>query len=145
MPATDQKSDGLGHSGKLRWSLTTPLLTLYGLGVTVGAAIYVLAGTTAAEAGVYASVSFLIAAILVAFTAFSYAELSTRYPVSAGEAGYLEAGFGSGTMATVTRLAVAISGTVSAAAVVIESVSYLQGLMAVPHAVLLSGLSSLCG
>ena len=104
-----------------------------------------LVETTAAEAGVYAPVSFLIVAIVVAFTAFSYAELSTRYPVSAGEAAYLEAGFGSGTMATVTGLAVAISGTVSAAAVVIESVSYLQGLMAVPHAVLLSGLSSLCG
>ena len=145
MPATDEKSDGLGQSGKLRRSLTTPLLTLYGLGVTVGAGIYVLVGTTAAEAGVYAPVSFLIAAIVVAFTAFSYAELSTRYPVSAGEAAYVEAGFRSGTMATVIGLAVALSGTVSAAAVVIGAASYLQDLIAAPHAVLTIGIIVLMG
>ena len=104
-----------------------------------------LVETTAAEAGVYAPVSFLIVAIVVAFPAFSYAELSTRYPVSAGEAAYLEAGLGSGTMATVTGLAVALSGTVAAAAVVIASASYLQGLMAAPHAVLPIGIVVLMG
>lgn len=143
--AADERSDGLGQSGKLRRSLTTPLLTLYGLGVTVGAGVYVLVETTAAEAGVYAPVSFLIVAIVVAFTAFSYAELSTRYPVSAGEAAYLEAGFGSGIMAIVTGLAVALSGTVSAAAVIIASASYHQGLMAAPHAVLPIGIVVLMG
>lgn len=121
---------------KLRRALTTPLLTLYGLGVTVGAGIYVLVGTTAAEAGPYAPVSFLIAAIVVAFTAFSYSELSTRYPVSAGEAAYVEAGFRSGKLATIVGLAVALSGMVSAAAVAIGAASYLQGLITVPHALL---------
>lgn len=121
---------------KLRRALTTPLLTLYGLGVTVGAGIYVLVGTTAAKAGPYAPVSFLIAAIVVAFTAFSYSELSTRYPVSAGEAAYVEAGFRSGKLATLVGLAVALSGMVSAAAVAIGAASYLHGLITVPHALL---------
>ncbi len=130
---------------KLRRALTTPLLTLYGLGVTVGAGIYVLVGTTAAEAGPYAPVSFLIAAIVVAFTAFSYAELSTRYPVSAGEAAYVDAGFRSGKLATVVGLAVALSGMVSAAAVSIGAASYLQGLITAPHAVLTIGVVILMG
>ncbi|MEM7523858.1 MAG: amino acid permease [Pseudomonadota bacterium] len=133
------------HPEKLRRALTTPLLTLYGLGVTVGAGIYVLVGATAAEAGPYAPVSFLIAAIVVAFTAFSYAELSTRYPVSAGEAAYVEAGFRSGKLATVVGLAVALSGMVSAAAVAIGASSYLQGLITAPHALLTIGVVTLMG
>jgi APA family basic amino acid/polyamine antiporter len=116
------------NTGKLRRVLNTPLLTLYGLGVTVGAGIYVLVGATAAEAGPFAPFSFLIAAVVVAFTAFSYAELSTRYPVSAGEAAYVEAGFRSGGAATLTGLAVAVSGMVSAAAVAIGAASYLSEL-----------------
>ena len=70
----------------LRRALTLPLFTLYGLGVTVGAGIYVLIGTTAAQAGAQAWLAFVLAAIVVGFTAFSFAELSTRFPVSAGEA-----------------------------------------------------------
>lgn len=134
-----------GQPEKLRRALTTPLLTLYGLGVTVGAGIYVLVGTTAAEAGPYAPLSFVIAAIVVSFTAFSYAELSTRYPVSAGEAAYIEAGFRSGKLATVVGLAVALSGMVSAAAVAIGAASYLQGLITAPHALLTIGVVSLMG
>lgn len=141
----DPSSVASAHPEKLRRALTTPLLTLYGLGVTVGAGIYVLVGTTAAEAGPYAPVSFLIAAIVVAFTAFSYAELSTRYPVSAGEAAYVEAGFRSGKLATVIGLAVALSGMVSAAAVAIGAASYLQGLITAPHALLTIGTVTLMG
>lgn len=36
----------------LKRSLSWPLLNLYGLGVTLGAGIYVLVGATAAKAGV---------------------------------------------------------------------------------------------
>jgi amino acid transporter len=121
------------------------MLTLYGLGVTVGAGIYVLVGTTAAEAGAYAPVSFLLAAIVVAFTAFSYIELSTRYPVSAGEAAYIEAGFRSGTLASVVGLAVALSGMVSAAAVSIGAASYLEELITAPNALLTVGVVTLIG
>ncbi len=120
------------NENKLRRALNVPLLTLYGLGVTVGAGIYVLVGATAAEAGVFAPVSFVVAAVVVAFTAFSYAELSTRYPVSAGEAAYVEAGFSSASLATVVGLAVVLSGLVSAAAVSLGAASYLHGLTGAP-------------
>lgn len=118
---------------KLRRALSTPLLTLYGLGVTVGAGIYVLVGATAQEAGAYASFSFLVAAVVVSLTALSYAELSTRYPVSAGEAAYVEAGFSTAWLTVFVGLAVAASGMISASAVAMGAASYLHGLIGLPH------------
>lgn len=128
---------GTGQPPALRRALTTPLVVLYGLGVTVGAGIYVLVGATAASAGSFAPVAFLVAALVVAFTALSYAELATRYPVSAGEAAYVEAGLRSARLATVVGLLVAASGMVSAAAVAIGTASYLQALIGLPKPVLL--------
>ncbi len=116
----------------LKRSLNTPLLTLYGLGVTVGAGIYVLIGEAAALAGPFAWLSFLAAAIVVGFTALSYTELSTRYPISAGEAVYVEKGFGRPMLATGVGMLVAFSGMVSAAAIAVGASGYLAGLIAVP-------------
>ncbi|MCR9270008.1 MAG: APC family permease [Hyphomonadaceae bacterium] len=112
----------------LRRRLTLPLLVLYGLGVTVGAGIYVLVGTTAAHAGIYAPVAFLAAAIVVAFTGFSYAELSARFPVSAGEAAYVKAGLRSKRIALIVGLAVASVGIISASAITVGASAYLQDL-----------------
>ncbi|MCC1494641.1 APC family permease [Cognatishimia sp. F0-27] len=113
----------------LNRSLSLPLVTLYGLGVTVGAGIYVLVGQTAAMAGAFAPVAFILAAIVVGFTAFSYAELSTRLPVSAGAAAYVAAGLGKVRIAQAVGLAVAVSGVVSASAVAIGAGGYLADLL----------------
>ncbi|MDH5515831.1 MAG: amino acid permease, partial [Gammaproteobacteria bacterium] len=69
-------------------SLSLPLTTLYGLGNILGAGIYVLIGKVVGHAGMFAPVSFLLASLLAGLTAFTYAELSARYPLSAGEAVY---------------------------------------------------------
>lgn len=130
---------------KLRRALTTPLLTLYGLGVTVGAGIYVLVGATAEQAGPFASISFLIAAIVVSLTALSYAELSTRYPVSAGEAAYVEAGFNTEWLTVLVGLAVAASGVISASAVAMGAASYLHGLVGAPEPALTMGVVVVMG
>ncbi len=136
---------------KLRRALTTPLLTLYGLGVTVGAGIYVLVGATADIAGPFAALSFVVAALVVSLTALSYAELATRFPVSAGEAAYVEAGFRKNWMAVFVGLAVAASGVISASAVAIGAASYLHALtgFAIPiltiSVVLIMGLIALWG
>ncbi|NOD76402.1 MULTISPECIES: APC family permease [unclassified Ruegeria] len=136
---------------KLRRALTTPLLTLYGLGVTVGAGIYVLVGATADIAGPFAALSFVVAALVVSLTALSYAELATRFPVSAGEAAYVEAGFQKGWLAVFVGLAVAASGVISASAVAIGAASYLHALtgFAIPvltiSVVLIMGLIALWG
>lgn len=125
---------------RLRRALTAPMVVLYGLGVTIGAGIYVLVGATAAEAGALAPIAFLVAAAVVAFTALSYSELSTRYPVSAGEAAYVEAGLNSGLLAACVGLLVAASGIVSAAAVAIGAASYLSELWAITEAFLTTSI-----
>ena len=77
----------------MRRRLGLPLLVLYGIGITIGAGIYVLIGAVAGHAGRYAPWSFVLAAAVMAFTVGSYAELATRFPVSAGEAAYVRAAF----------------------------------------------------
>ncbi len=131
---------GAATSHGLRRTLTLPLLTLYGLGVTVGAGIYVLIGATAGSAGPYAWIAFLIASIVAGFTAFSYAELSTRYPVSAGEAAYVEAGFRRADFAKVVGGLVAASGLVSASAITVGASGYLAGLTGAPPPILVVGI-----
>ncbi|AQK64086.1 Cationic amino acid transporter 4 vacuolar [Zea mays] len=62
------------------------LYVLSGVGSTVGAGVYVLVGTVAREhAGPALTISFLIAGIAAALSAFCYAELASRCP-SAGSA-----------------------------------------------------------
>ena len=108
----------------LKRSLSTPLLVLYGLGTTVGAGIYVLIGEVAALAGSHAPLSFLVAALLAAPTAFAFAELSSRYPRSAGEAVYVSAGLRLPWLAVIVGLAVAGVGILSAAAIANGFVGY---------------------
>ncbi|CAM0875623.1 unnamed protein product [Alopecurus aequalis] len=61
-------------------------LIAIGVGSTIGAGVYVLVGTVAREhAGPALAVSFLIAGIAAALSAFCYAELASRCP-SAGSA-----------------------------------------------------------
>ena len=69
-------------------------MVLYGLGITIGAGIYVLLGSVAGSAGLYTPIAFLLASLMAGFTAFSFAELSGRYPKSAGEAVFAYHGFG---------------------------------------------------
>lgn len=59
---------------------------LSGVGSTIGAGVYVLVGTVAREhAGPALTLSFLIAGVAAALSAFCYAELASRCP-SAGSA-----------------------------------------------------------
>ena len=73
----------------LKRSLSLPMLVLYGLGTTIGAGIYALIGVLAGIAGYLAPASFLVASVMAALTALSFAELSGRYPRCAGAALYV--------------------------------------------------------
>ncbi len=101
-----------------------PLITLYGIGTIVGAGIYVLISKVAASSGYHAPVSFLVASIVVGFTALSYAELSNRYPRSAGEAYYVNAAFNLNWLSLLVGLAVVATGVVSAATITRGFVGY---------------------
>jgi len=101
------------------------LLTAYGVGIMVGAGIYVLVGAVAGSAGIWAPVAFLLAGLIAAPTALSYSEFSTRIPEAAGEAAYVGSGLNSQAMAMLVGLAVVAAGTVSAGAVLRGGVGYL--------------------
>ena len=83
----------------LKRSLGLGLAVLYGLGVTIGAGIYVLIAPAAARAGMHAPLSFVLAALVMAPSAASFAELGSRMPQSAGEATYVRAGLRSDLLA----------------------------------------------
>jgi len=116
----------------LKRVVTLPMLTLYGLGTIIGAGIFVLIGEVAAIAGIYAPLSFLSASLIAGFTAFSYAELSSRFPKSAGEAIYLEEAFHKTWLSTSTGLAGITIGTISAATITTGSVGYIQVFVDLP-------------
>jgi len=93
MDSGDAGVAGSRHGAvRLKRSLSLPLVLFYGLGNILGAGIYVLIGQVAGKAGYLAPLSFLAAALTVTFSAFAYAELSARFPVSAGEAVYVQKG-----------------------------------------------------
>jgi len=118
----------------LKRSLSLPLLTFYGLGTIIGAGIYVLVAKVAASAGLYAPVSFLVAALLATFTGFSYAELSARFPRSAGEAVYVQEGLGRRELSLLVGFLIIVTGVVSAATIVKGFVGYLHVFVPVPDA-----------
>lgn len=109
----------------LRRRIGLGLLTAYGVGVMVGAGIYVLVGAVAGDAGVWAPLSFLLAGVIAAPTALSYAEFSTRLPEAAGEAAFVAEGLSSQFLAVLVGLAIVAAGTVSAGAVLRGGVGYL--------------------
>lgn len=116
----------------LKRSLGLPLTVLYGLGVTIGAGIYVLVGTAAARAGFHAPLSFLIAALVMAPSGAAFAELASRLPMSAGEAAYVKEGFGSNRLALLVGLMVAAIGIISAAAIARGSAGYIREFVHLP-------------
>lgn len=122
---------GTGET-KLKRTVSLPALTLYGIGVIVGAGIYVLIGETAARAGFYTPLAYLAASMLVALTAASYAELSTSFPVSAAETAYIRAGLRIEALATLAGLLVCASGIISSATLVQGGGGYASSLTGLP-------------
>ncbi len=110
----------------LKRTLTLPLLVLYGLGNILGAGIYVLIGKVSGVAGLLTPLSFFVASLLVVTTAFTYSELSSRYPVSAGEAVYLFKAFGNKYSALIIGLMITTTGVLSASTITVGFVGYLQ-------------------
>ena len=113
--------------------ITMPMLLFYGLGNILGAGIYVLIAEVANTSGMYAPFSFLVALIIVSFTALSYAELASRFPDAAGVALYVKEGLGSSRLSTLIGLTIAVAGLISAATIARGFVGYLSELTALPE------------
>ena len=115
-------------------------LVLYGTGVTIGAGIYVLVGETVVRAGQHAPAAFLLSAIVMGFTAGSFAELSGRVPRAAGEAVYAEAAFHRGWLTRLVGLAVLVEAMIAAAAISIGAAGYMGELVPLPQPILIAGI-----
>ncbi len=122
---------------KLKRNITLPMLVFYGLGNIFGAGIYVLIGEIAGISGIYLPLSFLLACIVVFFTALTYAELSARHPLSAGVAVYINAGFKNPALATFVGLTIALSGLLSSATLLHGFYSYLSIFIVSPEIIII--------
>jgi len=117
---------------KLKRSLTLLLAVLYGLGVTIGAGIYVLVGIAAERSGMHAPLAFVFAAVVMSFSAASFAELGTRMPVSASEAAYAEKAFNRPWLSLTVGLLVVLTAAISAATISVGSAGYLGVFVDLP-------------
>ncbi len=133
------------QSATLKRAIGLPRLVLYGLGTTIGAGIYVLVGETAGRAGVYAPVSFVVSAIVMAFSAASFAEFSGRIPQSAGEAVYIDQGFGKPWLAAVSGYAIILAAIVASAAISLGCAGYVAQIIPVPVPIIVCGIFLLMG
>jgi APA family basic amino acid/polyamine antiporter len=77
----------------LRRVLGLTEVTAGGVGIIIGAGIYVLLGAATAHAGPMVWAAFVMAAALSALTGLSYAELSSMFPSAAGEYEYTRRAF----------------------------------------------------
>jgi APA family basic amino acid/polyamine antiporter len=117
---------------ELRRSLTLGPLILYGLGVIVGAGIYVAIGAVVERAGTAAPLAFLLAGLVAAATGLCYAEFAGRFPEAAGAAAYVRHGFGSDRLSLATGLALALAIVVATASIAAGAAQYLGLLLPLP-------------
>lgn len=90
-----KKSIRPSHKGELKRNLKVKDLILLGIGAVIGTGIFVVTGTAAADyAGPAATLSFLVAAVVVIASGFSFAEFAARVPITGGPYGYLSVVFG---------------------------------------------------
>tara|TARA_R110001606_G_scaffold327925_1_gene474961 strand:- start:18122 stop:19441 length:1320 start_codon:yes stop_codon:yes gene_type:complete len=79
-------------------SLTLIGAVSMGTGVMIGAGILALTGQIAELAGSFFPLAFLAAAVVTAFSAYTYVKLSNAYPSAGGIATFLQKAYGKGVM-----------------------------------------------
>ncbi len=83
----------LGVKRKLSKDLTLRELVTYGVGVMIGAGIYVLIGKASGVAGYSVWLSFILASVIAGLSGLSYAEMSSMFSSSSAEYEYCEKSF----------------------------------------------------
>jgi amino acid transporter len=132
-------------------SVNTPLkrsigltgMVFYGVGTMIGGGFYALLGKIVGQAGVFTPLSLLLAGALALVSAFSFAELSRRYPVSAGEVQYVEAAFRQPHLSQLVGILVILTGVVSSATLCAATGGFLLDLTGPGGGLPVSGLIAL--
>src|SRR5687767_5017258 len=111
-------------------------LVLYGIGIIVGAGIYVLIGEVADAAGATTPLAFLLAGVLAALTGLSYTELVARHPAAEGSVAFVQHAFGSRLLALLVGIAFATAGIVGAGSIALGGANYLSDWIDLPEPLL---------
>jgi APA family basic amino acid/polyamine antiporter len=106
-------------------------VTASGVGIIIGAGIYVLLGAATAEAGNAVWLSFLVAAVLCGLTGLSYAELASMFPNAGAEYDYTRRVFPA-RLAFLVGWTMTVGLMVAAAAISVGFAHYLQYFLDVP-------------
>lgn len=116
---------------KLKQELGLISITLSGVGIILGAGIYVLIGKAAGLAGNSVWLSFVLASLAAIFTGLSYAELSSLFPKASAEYEYTNRAFGKRAAFIIGWLTI-ISGIVGASTVALGFGGYFNELFNFP-------------
>jgi basic amino acid/polyamine antiporter, APA family len=108
-------ADPAASEGPLKRAISRNMLLLLVVGDVLGAGIYALVGEVGGRVGGAIWAAFLLALALAMFTAFSYAELVTKYPQAAGAALYVNKAWRKPFVTFLVAFAVMCSGLTSAA------------------------------
>jgi APA family basic amino acid/polyamine antiporter len=106
-------------------------VVLAGVGIILGAGIYVLIGRAAALSGNAVWMSFLVSALVAMFTGLSYAELSSMFPKAGAEYAYTRKAFGQ-RMGFVVGWMLVLSGFVFSSTVALGFAGYFSSLFGSP-------------
>ena len=107
-------------------------LTMYGVGLILGAGIYVLIGEAAGFAGNSMWISFLLGAIVALFAGLSYSELAALYPKAAAEYTFVKNAFKSNFFGFIIGWLTAITSIIVAATVSLGFGGYLIQFIEIP-------------
>ena len=94
-------------------SISLPGAVAMGTGVMIGAGIFALTGQIAELAGPLFPLSFVVGAIVTAFSAYTYIKMSNAYPSAGGIAMILKKAYGPTTVAAGAALLMALSMVIS--------------------------------
>lgn len=117
-------------------------LTMYGVGLILGAGIYVLIGEAAGFAGNSVWISFFLGAIAAIFAGLSYGELTALFPRAAAEYTFVKHAFKNNFLAFLIGWLTAITSMITAATVALGFGGYFAEFLDLPiilSAILLIG------
>lgn len=124
----------------LKRCLSLAEIVIYGVGLILGAGIYVLIGGAAGVAGNMLWLSFLLASVVASFTALSYAELSALLPKAGAEYIFAKEAFGWDRLAWILGFIAIVLGFSTASAVALGFARYLSLFLPQSQIVLAIGL-----
>ncbi|MCH9808961.1 MAG: APC family permease [Alphaproteobacteria bacterium] len=123
-------------------SLTLKGAVAMGTGVMIGAGIFALTGQVAELAGPLMPMAFLVAAVVSAFSAYSYIKLAAAYPSAGGIAMFLQKAYGPGVVTGASALLMAGSMIINESLVARTFATYtMRAFDAEPSPLLLSAIA----